>query len=51
MWNLRNKTDEHKRREGKIKYDENREGGKPQEMLNLGGKLRVCQRGDGWGEW
>ena len=28
MWNLRNKTDEHKGRERKIKEDENREGGK-----------------------
>ena len=29
MWNLRNKTDEHRRKEGKIKQDKNREGGKP----------------------
>ena len=29
MWNLRNKTEEHRGREGKIKQDEIREGDKP----------------------
>jgi len=29
MWNLRNKTKDHRGREGKIKQDEIREGGKP----------------------
>ena len=29
MCNLRNKTHEHRGREGKIKYEENREGDKP----------------------
>ena len=29
MWNFGNKTDEHWGREGKIKYAEIREGGKP----------------------
>ena len=28
MWNLRNKTEEHRGKEGKIKQDENWEGGK-----------------------
>ena len=34
MGNLRNETDEHRGREGKIKQDEIREGGKPEETLN-----------------
>jgi len=29
MWNLRNKTEEHKGREGKMKQEEIREGDKP----------------------
>ena len=29
MWNLRNKTNEHRGREGKIKQVKNREGDKP----------------------
>ena len=29
MWNLRNKTEDHRRREEKIKQDETREGEKP----------------------
>ena len=29
MWNLRNKTEYHRGREGKIKQDETREGDKP----------------------
>lgn len=32
MWHLRNKTDEHRRREEKL--DTNREEGKPQKTLN-----------------
>lgn len=34
MWNLGNKTEEHRGREEKIKQDKIREGNKPQETLN-----------------
>ena len=34
MWNLRNKTDEHRGRGEKIKQDESREGNKPKQTLN-----------------
>ena len=40
MWNLRNKTDEHRGREGKIELDENTEGSKHKRLLTVGKKLR-----------
>ena len=42
MWNLRNKTEEGRGREGKIKQDEIREGDKPRRLLTIGNKLRVA---------
>ena len=39
MWNLRYKTDEHKRREAKIKT---RRGTKHKRLLNTENKLRVA---------
>ena len=42
MWNLRNKTEEGRGREGKIKQDEIREGDKPREILTIGNKLKVA---------
>ena len=49
MWNLRNKTEEGRGREGKIKQDEIREGDKPRRLLTIGNKLRVAggEGGDG----
>ena len=53
MRNLRNKTDEHGGREGKIKQDEIREGDKPKETLNLRKQTEGCWRGEGggWGNY
>ena len=46
MWNLRNKAEDHRRREGKIKQDDIREGHK--RLLIIGNKLRVAgEKGDG----
>ena len=42
MWNLRNKTEDHSRREEKIKQDKAREGNKHKRLLILGNKLRVA---------
>ena len=43
-WNLRNKTDEHSGREGKLKYDKNREGGN-YKSLNYRKQNEGCWRG------
>jgi len=48
MWNLRNKTEDHRGREGKIKQDEIREGKKPKSLLIIGNKLRIAE-GEGGG--
>ena len=48
-WNLRNKTDEHSGREGKLKYDKNREGGNYKRVLTIGNKMRVAGGGGRWG--
>ena len=48
MWNLRNKTKDHRGREGKMKQDETREGDKPQETLNHRKQTEGCWRGGGW---
>ena len=40
MWNLRNLTDEHRRREGKIKMKREREANHKR-LLNIENKLRV----------
>ena len=41
MWNLRNKAEDHRGREEKMKQDETREGDKPQKIVNG----RVALRG------
>ena len=54
MWNLRNKAEDHGVREEKVKWDETREGDKPQETLNLRKQTEGCWRGGGckgWGNW
>ena len=47
MWNLRNKTEEHRRREGKIKQDEIRDADKPLETLDHRRQTGGCWRGGG----
>jgi len=47
MWNLGNKTDKHRGREGKIK-EEIREGDKPYETLDSGKQTEGCRKGGGW---
>ena len=42
MWNLRNKTEEHRGTERKIKQDEIREEDKPQETLNHRKQTEGC---------
>ena len=44
MRNLRNKTEDHRGREGKMKQDETREKGKALESLISGNKLRGAGR-------
>ena len=46
MWNLRNKSDEHKEREGNIIIE--REGNHKR-LLTIGRKLRVAGGEVGWG--
>ena len=46
-WNLRNKTEEYRGREGKIKQDEIREGDKPQETVNHRKQTEGHWRGGG----
>ena len=48
VWNLRNKTDEHRGREGKNNRDTN-----PKSILNTGNKVRVAggEVGGGWAKW
>ena len=41
-WNLRNKTDEHKAREGKIKQIKTERKTNHKRFLNIGNKLRVA---------
>ena len=50
MWNLRNKTDEHKGREGKVKTERET---KHKRLLNTENKLRVTggQVGEEWAKW
>ena len=50
MWNLRNKTEDHREQVGKIKQGKVREGDKPQRLLIIGNELRVAG-GEGWGNW
>ena len=50
MWNLRNKTEDHREQVGKIKQGKIREGDKPQRLLIIGNELRVAE-GEGWGNW
>jgi len=45
MWNLRNKTDEHRGREGKIRQTERETNHK--RLLTIGNK-QGCWRGGGW---
>ena len=42
MWNLRNKTEDHRGRERKIKQDEIREEINHKKLLTTGDKLRVA---------
>ena len=49
MWNLRNKTEDHRGRELKIKQDKTREGDKPEETLNHRKQTEGCWRGGGEG--
>ena len=46
MWNLRNKTDGHREREGKIKKDETERESNHMRLLTLGNKLKIS---GGWG--
>ena len=50
MWNLRNKTEEHRGTEEKIKQNEIREGDKPLETLNHRKQNEGRWRGGGWGD-
>ena len=47
MWNLRNKAEDHRGRDEKMKQDETREGDKPQETLNLRKQTEGCWKGEG----
>ena len=45
MWNLKNKTEDHRGREENVKQDEIREGDKPEETLNHRKQTEVLWRG------
>ena len=53
MWNLRNRKEDHRGREGKIKQDEIREGDQPSKtLLTQGNKLRGAgEEVGGWDNW
>ena len=54
MRNLRNKTEDHRGMEGRMKQGETRDRDKPEETLNLRKQTEGCQReggGEGWGSW
>ena len=48
MWNLRNKMEEHKGREEKIKPNKIRMGDKPEGTLNHRKETEGCWRGRRW---
>ena len=50
MWNLRNKTEDHRGSEGKIKQDETRETNHKR-LIIIGNKLRVAGGVRGRGMW
>ena len=50
-WNLRNKTEDHRRRGEKIKQDEIREGDKLKETLNHRKQTEGHRRGEEMGNW
>ena len=49
MWNLRNKTQDRRGREGKIRQDEIRQGDKPKETLNHRKQTKGLWMGGGEG--
>ena len=48
MWNLRNKTEEHRERKRKIKQDKIRERNRPRDTFNQRKQTEGYWRGRGW---